>query len=422
MLDSPPEPSPEQELALLLSGTHQSREADRERCRFLIRVSDPDRLAQTLYEHALFALVGKRLLELAPDLLNSSFASRVTAAVDQGRRRALVNEQVTARLVSRLERAGVPTLPLKGATLAESIYGDPGLRRSNDIDVLVRRQDLARAVAELERNGYELVEGSLESDRLPPLHYGLAHADRWLPPVELHWRVHWYEQQFSSGVLEHSSVDSGGVRRPKAADELAMLLLFFARDGFIGLRYAADIAAWWDTRGQALEPRALDPIGDRHPELRRVLTVASAQAERLVGVPAHRLISLPPEPDRRNRLALGLVNWSLRGDRDQMAANRVLLDWLLLPEGGQREFVRRFLVPSAGSVVRYEHMPVSRRPPWLVWRLTHGPKVVARSLYALWSLKGSHDWAPVPTRPRPPNLPTASAETGRTPARRATRA
>jgi hypothetical protein len=291
-----------------------------------------------------------------------------------------------------------------------SIHGDPGLRPSSDIDLLVDTRDLERAVAGLERSEYRLVDGDLGSGRRPPLHYGLAHDKGWFPPVELHWRVHWYERRFSIALLERSRLGPGDVRRAEAADELAMLLLFFARDGFIGVRYAADIAAWWDACGQSLAPLALDAIAGRHPALRRALTVASIQAERLVGVPARQFISVPSTLDVRGRLALRLVNWSRRGDRDQVASNRVLVDWLLAPKGGQREFARRFLLPSADSVVRYEQVPEHRRPARIVWRITHGPKVILRSLYALWCLRGGADWAPIPLTHGPA---PASTDAGR---------
>jgi len=45
-------------------------------------------------------------------------------------------------------------IPLKGPALAEALYPDPGLRPFTDLDLLVRREDAARAVALLGERGY----------------------------------------------------------------------------------------------------------------------------------------------------------------------------------------------------------------------------------------------------------------------------
>jgi hypothetical protein len=53
---------------------------------------------------------------------------------------------------------------------------------------------------------------------------------------------------FSAAVLERSLLVDG-MRRLEPVEQLAALLLFYARDGFLGLRFVADIAAWWDRHG-----------------------------------------------------------------------------------------------------------------------------------------------------------------------------
>jgi hypothetical protein len=49
---------------------------------------------------------------------------------------------------------------LKGAAFSVALYGDPATRPMGDIDVLVRRSDLARWTAEVESLGYDLVSRS----------------------------------------------------------------------------------------------------------------------------------------------------------------------------------------------------------------------------------------------------------------------
>ena len=53
---------------------------------------------------------------------------------------ALRNEllaQELVRVLTRLDAANLPAIPLKGLALAESLYGDPALRSSADLDILI---------------------------------------------------------------------------------------------------------------------------------------------------------------------------------------------------------------------------------------------------------------------------------------------
>ena len=100
----------------------------------------------------------------------------------------------------------------------------------------------------------------VQDSGLPLLHFVLVHERGELPPVELHWRVHWYEQRFARERLLPPTAGQEGQWRPAPADELTSLLLFYARDGFIDLRLATDLGAWWDVHGPDLDPGALDEV------------------------------------------------------------------------------------------------------------------------------------------------------------------
>ena len=123
---------------------------------------------------------------------------------------------------------------------------------------------------------------------LPLLHFALVHERGELPPVELHWRVHWYERSFARERLLPPAVDPLDDWRPAPADELAALLLFYARDGFVDLRLATDLGAWWDVYGAELPPGALDELLHSYPAFAHAIPVALRVAERLVGLPAAR--------------------------------------------------------------------------------------------------------------------------------------
>lgn len=69
------------------------------------------------------------------------------------------------RLQQRLEAQGIQLIPVKGPALAMLAYGDVALRQFEDLDLIVRREDLLRAVDLLERDGYALRELSASVDR-----------------------------------------------------------------------------------------------------------------------------------------------------------------------------------------------------------------------------------------------------------------
>lgn len=71
----------------------------------------------------------------------------------------------SARALGVLSAAGIPTLVLKGATLAEA-WGDSALRPSSDLDVLVPVKDLAAAFEALRGAGWRPGEISAEDARL----------------------------------------------------------------------------------------------------------------------------------------------------------------------------------------------------------------------------------------------------------------
>jgi hypothetical protein len=75
---------------------------------------------------------------------------------------------------------GLEVLPLKGPLLAQTLYGSPSLRQSDDLDLLVRPRDFTRARAVLTDLGFESV--------YPPddYHQTFQRGNTW---VELHFSL-----------------------------------------------------------------------------------------------------------------------------------------------------------------------------------------------------------------------------------------
>jgi hypothetical protein len=160
----------------------------------------------------------------------------------------LAGEMVT--LSQRLERAGISVMTLKGAPLAVLAYGDLALRPQNDVDLLVHRHDVDRAIVELAAAGYEreheLAPGQDAAFRDVEYHHKLRNAAR--SSVELHWGV--IKRQFGLRVDESSwwaktqRVRVGGAEVVTQSNE--MMLVYLAIHGgkheWPHLRWIGDIA------------------------------------------------------------------------------------------------------------------------------------------------------------------------------------
>jgi hypothetical protein len=387
--------APEQELALLLAGTAAARERHHERLLALAAAADTDALEAFLRRLDLLALLGRRLERLVDDDLPARFRTRLAQHVADAQRQGVGQELLTVRLLAALEAAGVRALPLKGPLLGERLHGDAGARLSADLDVLVARDQLRRAEQVVCELGWGL-QPPRESgeDGLPVLHERLVHPQG-LPDVELHWRVHWYETRFSAAALERSIPDAGGWLVPRPADELALLLLLYARDGFAGLRLACDLAAWWDRFGAELDEHGVSCHAVEHPATARALATATAVAEQLVGLPSERVLA-PALLATASRGAERLANWPLRGVDEQISANVSLADWLMAPSGQWRALTRRNVLLSRRELRTRWPRGAASAGGRLRLRIAHAARLAGRYAIATWTLLRGGTWAPLP--------------------------
>jgi hypothetical protein len=60
------------------------------------------------------------------------------------------------RLSALLRLSGIPCIAFKGPVLASTVYGDVGLRRFDDLDILVRREQITEAKGLLHKEGFHL--------------------------------------------------------------------------------------------------------------------------------------------------------------------------------------------------------------------------------------------------------------------------
>lgn len=95
----------------------------------------------------------------------------------------------TEQLLSNLRDAEIAVAGLKGIFLLENVYNNVGARPMNDIDILIRKRDLAECINVLERLGYTLTgyfsldDQNIDTKHVPPMQKEGGAM------VEVHWTL-----------------------------------------------------------------------------------------------------------------------------------------------------------------------------------------------------------------------------------------
>lgn len=95
------------------------------------------------------------------------------------------------RILERFSEKGLDVIVLKGAALAEIVYGDIGLRQMGDIDLLIRKEELAYAEEIMSSLNYSIQMDSKSQELYRQNHFHLSpyvHRDKSII-VEIHHHI-----------------------------------------------------------------------------------------------------------------------------------------------------------------------------------------------------------------------------------------
>lgn len=129
-----------------------------------------------------------------------AFLSRVL--VSGGARSLRLGRQIQV-LTRALEEAKIPVLLLKGPALARTVYPDPALRHSSDIDLLVKPEDVLKCEPVFSQLGYTCPEHTFHfaaQDRHHQVFFPSGNGSH----VELHWVADSSFHMFSPGWLKNA--------------------------------------------------------------------------------------------------------------------------------------------------------------------------------------------------------------------------
>lgn len=238
---------------------------------------DPDRLGRLLEENRLSPLFHRMSISFPLTMDWVSLRERLSDTYQRSLLQGLRQLKAGQDLMEILVNAGIKSLSIRGPFLAEDVYGDPALRLSSDIDVLVACRDRRRAWKACQAAGYRSLDWEcplwpVDQHRI---HWRLQRAG---DPVvcELHWAVEPvygvmtldYEmlvndptptRQFLLLCLhagEHVFERFGGASRPALEEALAQGMLFRWIDVVMFMqKYAAQLD-WAEIERHARDRRA----------------------------------------------------------------------------------------------------------------------------------------------------------------------
>jgi hypothetical protein len=193
-------------------------------------------------------------LRAAGVTMPAAVESELAAAAQLAARRGMALAAESMRLQALFTAAGIPSLVIKGATVAQLAYATQALKQGRDIDLLVRPADAERGLALLEREGYVTVNppGPLTPAKLQLVfrHHKdieFGHAERRVS-VELHWRLidnHRLLKRFGPGSPTQVVKIAGAPLVTLADRELfAYLCVHGASHSWFRLKWLADLNAW----------------------------------------------------------------------------------------------------------------------------------------------------------------------------------
>ncbi len=104
--------------------------------------------------HGILPLLLHQIETCCPGAVPPAELERLRARYHEYELRSVVMARDLIRLLEFLESRGIRAIPFKGPALSSYLYGDPAMRRSDDLDLLIHAEDFWRVAEALESRGF----------------------------------------------------------------------------------------------------------------------------------------------------------------------------------------------------------------------------------------------------------------------------
>ena len=224
-----------------------------------LAVLDWSEVLRLAEHHGVLPLAARTLIEHARGL-PAEVERTLRSAYQANLRSSLWFAAELARIMQHFERRQLRAIPYKGAVLAQSLYGDLGLRSFSDLDFLISSADFERAKQALAEIGYRPAADLSPAVERLWLRTGYERAFDSAAGknlVEVQWALLPYFYGVDLGVEDLMARDGrtvvGGCEVPCLApeDSLLVLCLHAAKHLWTRLIWLSDIAETLRTQSQA---------------------------------------------------------------------------------------------------------------------------------------------------------------------------
>ncbi len=249
--------------------------------------------------HGVLPLVHAAIQGAAAGALPASALEHLRREARANVHHALYMTAELLRLLTLFERASIPAIPFKGPVLAETAYGDITLRQFTDLDIFVRRSDLATLARLLLADGYlsahhDGAEATARAIALDgdvayrgPSYYTFYRRDGRCR-VDLQWRM---ADRFFSFSLDGAADDwqfaelplaGRAVRSFAVTDALLILCVHGSKHQWEKLKWICDIAEFTRAQRDAIDWERLRHKASRLG-IRRMVDLGLVLAQDLLG-------------------------------------------------------------------------------------------------------------------------------------------
>ena len=242
--------SPEWSL-LCAASSADPRESDLVRVRTVLeRPIEWESVLRLAEQHGTSSLLYQNLAHLA-DAIPSAVLTSLRQRYERNVHKSLFLTRELIRILDCLDAIGVEVIPYKGVVLSEVYYGDMAMRQSGDMDLFVRKRDVARTKSAVRDLGFTPrvpIPEDAEADYIASGYECTFDSPAGKNLLELQWALQprFYAVDFEmDGLFERAvnvALAGRSVRTPSPEDLLLVLSVHAAKHVWGRLIWLCDIA------------------------------------------------------------------------------------------------------------------------------------------------------------------------------------
>ena len=212
---------------------------------------DWERFDAAVRQHRLQPLLNRGLRAMDIDVVEQTPAlKKYRGQQNQYTHESIQRLQALAQVSAALAENNIRMISMKGPLLSMELYGDPSLRTSRDLDVMVAEEDLDRAGEILVELGYEAEVNPFHKTPLRRKYYSIIELEKHAVYnrgdicLELHWKGNFQTEESFNALWEQREEQMVLGRKIAilgTADRYPALIIHAAEHGFHRLRWLLDL-------------------------------------------------------------------------------------------------------------------------------------------------------------------------------------